>query len=67
MESVKIKEFMFDIITKTNDYSKVPNDVVEQIFKTGTYHGLWSGDNYGEYDRENTVNNFIETVKALTK
>jgi len=46
---------------------QLSQDELHNIFNAGAYHGLWSQENYGEYDRNNTVYNFIETVLALSK
>lgn len=59
---------MKDLITKIIETNgALEQDDLDTIFNTGAYYGPWSEENYGEYDRNNTVYGFIETVLALSK
>lgn len=42
-------------------------DVFEDIYRIGAYHGAFDEENYGPDCRRNTVYGFLETLEALLK
>lgn len=61
--SKKTKEELENYI-KDPHYS-MSKDAMEEIYDVGVYHGVFSGDNNGLGDRQNSVYGFIDTVKCL--
>lgn len=42
-------------------------DVFEDIYRVGAYHGAFDEENYGADCRRNSVYGFLETLEALLK
>ena len=43
------------------------DEMIEEIFTAGVYHGLFEKNNHGFYDRKNSVYNLIGTLFELNK
>lgn len=64
--SKETKEDIEGFIKDPNAYG-VSDEAMEEIYKVGAYHGIFSGDNSGLGDRNNSVYCFLGTLKCLTK
>lgn len=61
-----VRQMISDIVNKSPYYSLEDEDM-ETLFQIGAWHGLWGLDNYGDYDRQNTVYGFLETLSGIFK
>lgn len=52
-------------IIKTGNMSLVTDEIIEDTFKAGVYHGLFSEENYGFHDRKNSVYCLIGTLCTI--
>jgi hypothetical protein len=64
--SKETKEELEQFMKDSEAYS-VSDEAMEEIYNVGSYHGIFSGDNSGVGDRQNSVYCFLETLKCLTK
>lgn len=64
--SKETKAAVDEFIKDPNAYG-ISDEAMEEIYKVGSYHGIFSGDNNGVGDRQNSVYCFLETLKCLTK
>lgn len=49
------------------EWGCLEDDVMEDIFRIGAYHGAFDEQNYGPECRRNSVYGFLETLQALVK
>jgi hypothetical protein len=47
--------------------NQMPQSEIDGIFELGVYYGIFNENNYGDYDRANTVSLFMSTLQGMIK
>lgn len=67
---MKPKQETVDYIINTvanKQWGCLDDDIIEDIYRIGAYHGAFDEQNFGKDCRRNSVYGFLETLQALVK
>jgi hypothetical protein len=67
METSKETKEQIENFLKEDNVYDFTTDAIDEIYNIGTYNGVFSGENNGFYDRQNSVYGFLDTLRNLMK